>query len=98
MTTNPLSDITTALGLTELEPAEQEEVLLTLNDLIFRSSLVRVIEKMDDATRESFSVLLAKDAPEEEIEAFLKQNVPSADTAVQEAIAELTDDILAVTK
>ena len=85
-----------ALDISALPVEEQEELLLDLNSLIFRSSLVRMIENMDEATREEFSVLMDKNPDEEELEAFLLNRVPNAEESVQEAIETLADDILAV--
>ena len=85
-----------ALDISALPVEEQEELLLDLNSLIFRSSLVRMIENMDEATRDEFSVLMEKNPDEEELEAFLLNRVPNAEESVQEAIETLADDILAV--
>ena len=85
-----------ALDISALPVEEQEELLLDLNSLIFKSSLVRMIENMDEATREEFSVLMEKNPDEEELEAFLLNRVPNAEESVQEAIETLADDILAV--
>lgn len=86
-----------ALGLDALEMEEQEEILLSLGDLIFKDTLVRLIEKMDDETRDTFSALIEHGATEDEVSAFLQANVPTADAIVKEAVGELADDILAVT-
>ncbi len=96
-TTTKFDNIVDALNLTELSPEEQEEILLDLNDLIFKGSVVRLIERMDDKTREKFGKLIEQDASGEEIDTFIKKNVPDADEAVKDTIQELTDDILAVT-
>jgi GTP1/Obg family GTP-binding protein len=85
-----------ALDISALPVEEQEELLLDLNSLIFKSSLVRMIENMDEATREEFSVLMEKNPDEGELEAFLLNRVPNAEGSVQEAIETLADDILAV--
>ena len=87
-----------ALDLAELEPEEQEEILGDLNELIFKGTLLRIIERMDDSTRNAFNVLLDGDAAEEVVEAFIDKHVPDADNAVTETITELANDILAVTQ
>ncbi len=92
------ANIIEALNLAELPEAEQEEMLLDLQDLVFKGTMVRLIEMMDEKTREEFSALLDKDAAEEEIEAFIEKHVPNADAVAQDTMDELTDDILAVTK
>jgi hypothetical protein len=96
--TAKLEEIINSLTLSELEPEDQEEVLLELNDIIFESAVVRVAELMDAKTQEAFEALLDQEADEVEIEEFLEKNVPNADTAVKEVVEEITNDILAVTK
>jgi hypothetical protein len=98
MDTKQTLNIVDALNLSELAPEEQEEILLDINELILKGTLVRLAEQMDEKTRNEFEALLDQDSSEEEIEAFLEKNVPEADTAMEEAVAELTNDILAATK
>ncbi|MEO6536641.1 MAG: hypothetical protein ABIT47_03020 [Candidatus Paceibacterota bacterium] len=96
-TTQQTSSLLEALNIGELEPAEQEEFLLDINELVFKGSLIRMIEGMDEKTKDSFNALLDTDPSEEEMEAFLAEHVPDADLAVQETLDELTNDILAAT-
>lgn len=85
-----------ALDLSELPTEEQETLLLDLNTTIFKSALIRMIEGMNDATREEFAALMDAEASEEELEAFLRDKVPGAEQAVNEAVETVADDILAV--
>lgn len=94
---NVANDILEALDLKQLPPEEQEELLLDLGDLVFRGSMLRLIERMDDAVRTDFNILLDRDPSEEEVMDFLQKRVPDADAAVEETIADLRSDILAVT-
>ena len=99
MTTNTnIQTLLEALNVSELPVEEQEELILSLNDMVFEGTLVRLIERMDEPTREEFSALLEKDTPEEEVEAFIAERVPDADKAVEETVADLTNDILSATK
>jgi succinate dehydrogenase flavin-adding protein (antitoxin of CptAB toxin-antitoxin module) len=86
-----------ALGIEELEPQEQEEILNDLGEIVFKGSLLRMFETMDEHTKEAFEKLLAADPSDEELQDFLAKNVPQADQAVNETVEELTSDILAVT-
>ncbi|MFZ1988020.1 MAG: hypothetical protein WAV21_03265 [Minisyncoccia bacterium] len=86
-----------ALNLEDFPLKEQEEMLLSVGDLVFKNSLVKLLEQMDDAMKDAFAALLEKNPSEEEVVAFL-QKVPGADKAVAETVQELTDDILAATK
>jgi len=92
-----LVDAMQALDMGGLSPKEQESLLLDLNSLIFRGSMVRLVERMDESAREQFSKLVDKGGSEDQIEAFLQAHVPDADAAVAEAVKEISDDILAVT-
>jgi hypothetical protein len=51
-------DVLDALGLETMEQHEQEELLLDLNSLVFKGSLVRLIENMDEKTKEDFNDFL----------------------------------------
>jgi len=84
------------LDIEGLPPEEQEELLLELNELIFKGTLVRLIERMDDATRADFDDLMGGEPSEDQVMAFLQERVPDADQAVEEVVQELRDDILAV--
>ncbi|MDP2816567.1 MAG: hypothetical protein Q8O19_07805 [Rectinemataceae bacterium] len=91
------SQVMEALELNELPPEEQEALLLDLNSLIFRGSMVRLIERMDEKTRDDFARLVEGGVDEKGVETFLRERVPDADSAVAETVQEISDDILAVT-
>jgi hypothetical protein len=96
--TSRFDNIAQALALHELPPEERERVLLDIGDLAFRSTLVRLLERLDEAGQDEFGKLMDADASEEELEAFLKDRVDNPEAVVEEALAELTDDILAMTQ
>lgn len=95
--TTELKSITDALDLEALLPEEQEEILLELNSLVFKGSLLRLIERMDEKTKEDFNALMDTEPKEEVVLEFLESRVPEVDKAVTETLEELTSDILAVT-
>lgn len=96
--TTQFQKLVDALDLDALPLEEQNELLSDLNSVIFKKSLLSMIESMDEATREEFASLMENEASEEDIETFLTNKVPGADRAVQEAVETLTDDILAVSE
>ena len=55
MTDSSSNALIDALGLDELSPEQQEELLLELNEVIFRGSLVRLIERMDESAKADFA-------------------------------------------
>ncbi len=97
MATN-LEKLITALDLDALPVEEREAFMLDLNTVIFKQALARMIEQMDEQTREDFAKLMEQESSEEELEAFLTERVPGAATAVEEAVQTVTDDILAASE
>lgn len=96
-TTRPTAQLFEALGLNELPGKEQEELMLDIEELVFKGSMLRLLEDMDERTKREFTELLDSEPSEAELEAFLAERVPDADQAVTDTIQELQDDILAVT-
>lgn len=94
MTQNSINTILDALDVEALEENEKEEILIELNEVIFRGTLLRLFEMMDIDTRDKYLALVEANVGEEEIETFLRENVPSAGDAFTETVDELADDIL----
>lgn len=94
--TNIAPTLLQALNLEAFPPEQQEEMLLTLSNLVFRASLVRLIEQMDDNTRVEFSALMKNNASPEAVEDFLKERLPGATGAVRDTVTELTADMMAL--
>lgn len=78
----------------ELPEEEQGGMLESLGDLVFKESLMRAVEAMDEPTKKEFEALLERDASEDEVIAFLDERVPNAAALVDEAAKEITGDIL----
>lgn len=93
MATPASTSLLNTLGLDALAPAEQEEMLLTLSNLVFRGAMVRFVERMDDKAREDFTKLMEQGADGASVESFLRERVPGADGAVQETIDEIAADM-----
>lgn len=86
-----------ALGIENLSPDEQEELLLDINELVLRGALMRLVGTMDGETKDDFEKLLDSDPDDEEVEWFLEERVPDSGKALEETIQEIRDDILSVT-
>lgn len=89
-----LSPIFEALDLESMTAEEQAEVLADIQELLAESTLARLIEQMTEDAAQTFGELLESEASEEQIEAFIAQHVPDAARAAQEALEDLTNDIL----
>lgn len=86
-----------ALQMNEFPAEEQEQMLLDLSDLVFKGSMIRLIERMDGDTREAFSALLESDPSEDDVLGFVDEHVPGYDEVVTETLEDITGDILAAT-
>jgi len=87
-----------ALELEALPMSDQEEVLLTMGELIFKDTLVRCLEAMTPDDRAAFAALADGGASPDEVAQFVVSKVPDADRLAGAAVDELADDILAVTQ
>ncbi len=86
-----------AMDLSALPIEEQEELLTELNDVAYETALLRIIEQMDDVSRDAFNALLETEPTEEQVMAFIEERVPNADEIIEATVDELQDDILAAT-
>lgn len=93
----PLDEIKKALEFDEMTPKEQEKLMLDLSELIFKGTMIRVLEQMDEKTKDEFHALINKGASQDDLAAFVEENVPGANEAALETVSDLTNDILAVT-
>lgn len=93
---SPTEMLFEALNLPAYTHEEQEQLLVDVSDTIFKGVFVRLIENMDDTTRNDFNALMEDNADGEEITAFLKERVPGSDEATLEAVREVTEDIAAL--
>lgn len=86
-----------AFDMQDLPEKEQEDLLLEVGDVVLKGTVLRLIERMDDATRVEFDALLTKKPVDEEVIQFLTERVEGADQVVEEVLAGLRDDILSGT-
>lgn len=86
-----------ALSLDELPVEQQEELLEELGELVAEGALLRAAERIPEDAKAEFGRLLDQDASEEEVTAFIEAHVPDADNLVDETLADIRNDILAVT-
>lgn len=82
------------LEVTELPEEERESLVLEINELVFRGSMIRLMEVMDASGRDEFAVLMESSPDDAKIQVFFRERVPDLDAHVDEVVRELADDIL----
>jgi hypothetical protein len=98
MTPEKTQQLFDALELDALPADDQEEVLLTMGELIFKDTLIRCLEAMSSSDRAELARLADSGAPPDDVAGFIVARVPDADQRAAAAVDALADDILAVTK
>ena len=86
-----------SLNLDALGTAQQEEVLATMGELIFKDVLVRCLEVLSPKQRETFAAVAAEGNPDK-AGAYLEQHIEELDQIVADAVGDLSRDILSVIK
>lgn len=94
----PTQDMLAVLGLENLSEEEQQSLLVDMQELIFKGSVVRMLEQMTEEGREAFNAYLSGNPSEDEMMEYLEKHVPDAKGAIIDTIAELKSDILAGTQ
>lgn len=84
------------LGLQSLPEKEKTELLTQLGEVVQERVTDRTLETLSEADRETFDALLEKNAPENDINAFLHASVKDLDQIVAEEVlllkAQMVDD------
>ncbi len=91
-------EIKEALDFDTMTKAEQDDLLLELNELIFKGTMIRVLEVMDEKDKEGFHDLIDQNASSEELSRYIQSHVSNIDFFVAETVQDLTQDIQAVLK
>jgi len=83
------------LGLDVLPEKEQEEAILSIGRLIFTAVLIRVMEELDEKSKDEFDKLLAEKPDDEKaILDFLKSKIANLDEIVNEEVAAFKKESL----
>lgn len=94
----PTEDMLEVLGLQDLSEEEQQSLLVDMQALIFKGSVVRMLEQMSEEEKDAFNQYLSSNPSEDDMMEYLDKNVPDAKGAILDTIAELKSDILASTQ
>lgn len=82
---NPLlQKIGEEFGLSTLPQEKQEELLTRIGGIIYKSVLIRALDRMSESEQNEFETLLDQDKNPEELFAFLQEKVPTIETIIKE--------------
>lgn len=92
MPQNLQQDILKELGIDQLPPEKQEEILTAMTELILKRITVRALESLSEAQRQEFETLSASGDPDK-VTQFLTANVSGYDQLVQDEIAKFRSEM-----
>lgn len=74
------------LGLSNLPQDKQEELLIKMTEVLLKRIFLETMDKLNDQAKAEYEQLVEKSATAEQIEEFLKTNIPNYEGMVQEVI------------
>ena len=89
---NIQDDIIKELGIDQLPPEKQEEILTAMTEVLLKRLTVRVLEKLDEKQQEEFSQVSAG-GDLEKVNQFFAANVPDYENIIQEEIGQFKEDM-----
>ncbi len=78
-------DLLKELGLDQLPPEKQEEILTAMTEVLLKRLTIKVLEKLNDQQQEEFSQVSAS-GDADKINQFFAANVPDYEKMIQEEI------------
>jgi hypothetical protein len=77
-------DLGELLGIAELEPAAQEDMLARIGELVMESAMVRAVSEMTDEEASALSAAVVACTDPAELADVLKARVPNIDELIAE--------------
>jgi len=92
LTTNLKADLIKELGIDQLEPSKQEEVLTAMTEAVLKRLTIRVLEKLPESDRADFEkISQSQDA--EKMTNFLKDKIPDFEEIAAQEIADFKKEM-----
>ena len=95
MPTQIEQDILKELGIDQLPPERQEEVLTAMTEAVLKRLILRLVGAMGEEQRKQFEEI-ANAGDQEKISQFLTANIPNHEALVHEEVASFKKDMQVV--
>ena len=76
--------LATALGVQDLSPEKQEEIIGKCSVLIYQAVIIRAVEEMNEETIAEFNTLLDSNPQPDVLFTFFRKNIPDFDSMIEE--------------
>ena len=83
---NLVKDLATELGISDLAPEKQDELLGNISEALMKRIYFETLEKLSDKAVDDYEKLIEKNATVEEMSVFLEAEIPRYEAFVQGVI------------
>ncbi|MDH4330429.1 MAG: hypothetical protein OEV93_02660 [Candidatus Moranbacteria bacterium] len=82
------------LGLEGISEERKDEFLAKMGEVILKKVFLETMDKLNDQSKVQFESMLEKEAPSEDIEKFLSENISDFESMVEKVVVELKEDLM----
>lgn len=75
------------LGISKFPQDKQEELLIKMTEVLLKRIFLETMDKLSDRAKIEYEQLVDQSATAEQIEEFLKTNIPNYEEMVQEVVS-----------
>jgi hypothetical protein len=76
------------LGLADLPQDKQEQLLVKMTEVLLKRIFVETMDKLNDQAKDEYEKLVDQESTPEQVETFLKTNIPDYESLVQKIIGD----------
>ncbi len=81
------------LGIETIPQEMQNEIIAKFGEVVFKEILLQTLERFDESQQKEYEQMLERNASPEEMETFLKQEIPDYEQLVFSVIDSLMKDL-----
>lgn len=82
------------MGLTDLPPEKQEELLVKMTEVVLKRIFVETVEKLSPDDQDAYAKMIEEKAGPEEAEKFLMEKIPDYDEMVKKVVDDFRAEML----
>lgn len=86
-----LKAIAVDLGISDLPPADQEEIIVKLGEVALKNTVLAVLENLPEENMAEFEKI-SESGDEEKTRYFLKKHIPNFDEISKQEVKKVADD------
>jgi hypothetical protein len=81
------------LGLADLPQDKQEQLLVKMTEVLLKRIFVETMDKLNEQARDEYEKLIDQESTPDQVETFLKTNIPTYESLVQKIIDDFKTEM-----